>query len=780
VIPYAWHVSATPTIRAQMISAMAAWEAATAVRFVPWTDEIDYVSVRALGNCGSDVGRTGGEQILIVATRCPNGEGALHLVGHALGLLHETQRSDRDDDVSVQWANVQPAKQSELQTWGEQGLSGYDLGAYDVDSVMHPPPDAWIKPGRVCNPFNTSGCTLTQSDGSYLGGFQRGVVSDGDAWAVSRLYAPGWQMAPGAQPPLSLARATGHSLVGAQAADFDGDGLDDVLRPRQDAMEILWGATGSVTTHAATFETDTIFHLGDFDGDGIFAVLIQDSSGDWLTSEGATGTFTTFRSSTALAIDAMRFIDLDGDGQTDALIERFGSWDWAASGTGTWLTWASGMPALADCLLADLTGDGVVDVVWEDTGDWLWMDGATRATATLVTGAPALADTVVADHDGDGDMDLLALDGTQASALDTSTGIFGTPWELESTASEVVVGDFNGDGLHDLLLAQAPLAAGLITDWVWHVPATYESVVDALQAADAHGGGRVEVEAGTFDEEGSASLTNDIELIGAGSELTEITFTGSGDPLFFTGQAVLTGFTMVRNGANSENVLDAGGSYTEIGDVVFDISGSTYGLDIQNGDTWIYDVTISGGHHGITFHHESGLVERLEVSGSASSGVFVYGNSELRFESLLVRNTGYAALDLDTNSGYTVTVRNATLLGGQIGLFSYDTSVADIANLAVYDFSSYGLYCYPSGLSVQASEVWYQDTTETGCTWVGSSPTSTTGMLFDATGRHAAGSVLIDAGDASDAPATDIDGDVRPQDGDGSGTAEVDVGADEY
>jgi choriolysin L len=60
----------------------------------------------------------------------------MHELGHALGLLHEHSRPDRDDSVIINWNNIYPfnwlqfdeANLTEAQTYGVP---------YDVGSVMH-------------------------------------------------------------------------------------------------------------------------------------------------------------------------------------------------------------------------------------------------------------------------------------------------------------------------------------------------------------------------------------------------------------------------------------------------------------------------------------------------------------------------------------------------------------------------------------------------------------------------------------------------------------------
>ncbi len=106
------------------------------IQWVPRTQEADYVDFQVqAGECSmqSAVGRSGGMQPI-------TGTGPadpfclpvmLHEMGHALGLLHEQSRSDRDGHVRVIWQNITDRSQYDK----EAGSA--DAGLYDAASIMH-------------------------------------------------------------------------------------------------------------------------------------------------------------------------------------------------------------------------------------------------------------------------------------------------------------------------------------------------------------------------------------------------------------------------------------------------------------------------------------------------------------------------------------------------------------------------------------------------------------------------------------------------------------------
>ncbi|GFQ87815.1 astacin-like metalloprotease toxin 1 [Trichonephila clavata] len=80
----------------------------TCIRFVPRTDQNDYVKIFLGQGCYSQVGRVGGQQLLSLGNGCLYVGTAIHEFGHALGFYHEQSRSDRDDYLIIYLENVLP------------------------------------------------------------------------------------------------------------------------------------------------------------------------------------------------------------------------------------------------------------------------------------------------------------------------------------------------------------------------------------------------------------------------------------------------------------------------------------------------------------------------------------------------------------------------------------------------------------------------------------------------------------------------------------------------
>ncbi len=121
------------------------------------------------------LGMMGGPQNVELVDGCGYGQ-IVHEIGHVIGLNHEQNRSDRDTKVRVEMANV-------LLGYGGQFTqrpdTHQDVGAYDLDSIMHYEPYAF-----TCNGKPT--IVAVESPGISFG--QRDHISAGDAAAINSIY----------------------------------------------------------------------------------------------------------------------------------------------------------------------------------------------------------------------------------------------------------------------------------------------------------------------------------------------------------------------------------------------------------------------------------------------------------------------------------------------------------------------------------------------------------------------------------------------------------------
>ncbi|XP_069077874.1 embryonic protein UVS.2-like [Pleurodeles waltl] len=118
---------------AKITEAMKEFTSMTCIRFVNRTAETDYVQISSGNGCSSYVGRIGGPQGVQLSGNCMVKGIIQHELMHALGFLHEQNRSDRDDYVKIMFEYIEAGSLPNFikQTTNNLGLE------YDYSSVMH-------------------------------------------------------------------------------------------------------------------------------------------------------------------------------------------------------------------------------------------------------------------------------------------------------------------------------------------------------------------------------------------------------------------------------------------------------------------------------------------------------------------------------------------------------------------------------------------------------------------------------------------------------------------
>jgi len=155
--------------------AIAHYEELTPINFIKRTNQTNYIEFIDGGDgMSSHVGMVGGRQEIKVAYWAVRGK-VIHEIGHALGLIHEHSRSDRDGYVRIHDDNIMKDQDHNF----ELIESSVNSTLFDYGSIMMYSSGAWSKNG-----YNT----ITKLDGSEIVEYQRIALSDEDIIAIKSLY----------------------------------------------------------------------------------------------------------------------------------------------------------------------------------------------------------------------------------------------------------------------------------------------------------------------------------------------------------------------------------------------------------------------------------------------------------------------------------------------------------------------------------------------------------------------------------------------------------------
>ncbi len=160
----------------RILDAVDHWNTNTPIKILPRTSQSNYVQFVASGDstfCASSIGMLGGRQTIQLGTSCPK-VAIIHELGHALGLMHEQSRKDRNAWLTVLYENIDNTLYDQFQ----QESNSRDYGYYDYGSIMQYSNSGFSVDGNANLESVPTGIPLGQNVG----------LSGGDIDNISRIY----------------------------------------------------------------------------------------------------------------------------------------------------------------------------------------------------------------------------------------------------------------------------------------------------------------------------------------------------------------------------------------------------------------------------------------------------------------------------------------------------------------------------------------------------------------------------------------------------------------
>lgn len=169
-----------------ILSAINNWQSSTSVQFIQRSNQSNYIDFSGAPDMGagdSQLGMVGGRQLIRLANSADLTT-AIHEIGHALGLMHEQSRADRDDYIDVNYNNINSDWKFQYDKYTLQGRIGFQIGLFDFNSIMLYRSN--VAAARVNG--DPSPQMTKRIDGSVWG--DNYWLSQGDIEGVNYLYTP--------------------------------------------------------------------------------------------------------------------------------------------------------------------------------------------------------------------------------------------------------------------------------------------------------------------------------------------------------------------------------------------------------------------------------------------------------------------------------------------------------------------------------------------------------------------------------------------------------------
>ena len=255
VIPHVLDERLPDWARENAESTMAAWTEMTVLRFVPRTDEPDFIYFVEAGQYGNCVRQP---TCVGVGRFAPNN---VHGLGHGLGLQHEQQRRDRDGYLRVFQDHISPHFRW---TWNPQAHYGADISPFNYQSIMHY--------GFMSSKLNRRGGPIqAETIPPHMPVGQLESITPGDADTVARMVGltpTSWTIS---SNPLGLAVIVdGQEVTTPAVFDWSEDSRHTLsvpspqLRPGSRYRFGRWSDSGSSRTRTVIATSDTTLYEANF------------------------------------------------------------------------------------------------------------------------------------------------------------------------------------------------------------------------------------------------------------------------------------------------------------------------------------------------------------------------------------------------------------------------------------------------------------------------------------------------------------------------------------
>ncbi|MEW6643209.1 MAG: FG-GAP-like repeat-containing protein [Pseudomonadota bacterium] len=289
--------------------------------------------------------------------------------------------------------------------------------------------------------------TLWQTDGTAAGTHRLGMATPNDFvgngvsdifWQNTSSGAVGeWLMAGGGSGQIAsapnLGNASGITILGT--GDFNGDGVADVLIEQSDGTLGEWlmsngqiAAAPGLGTMAADVKVAAI---GNFAGNGIDDIFWQNTStgqiGEWLMDPRGTGQIV---SAPAFGVQpaSLQILgagDFTGNGTDDVFWQQsdgtVGEWLMSNGQISSGITLGATPAGLQILGFGDFNGDGTDDVFWRSgntVGEWLMQNGQIHQSVTLGNVAATWQFVGTGDFTGNGTDDVVWRDGVSGNLIE--------------------------------------------------------------------------------------------------------------------------------------------------------------------------------------------------------------------------------------------------------------------------------------------------------------------------------------------------------------------------